>query len=91
MAFSDAALGFDYPASAYTLMGLVGISGMAAIVGGAIFVLVTVYSVFFGKRIDSESSWGLPAFRIQGVPHLDPVKPLGLQPDREKHRWDSNR
>ena len=44
MAFTDSALGFDYPASAYTLMGLVGISGMAAIVGGAIFVLITVLS-----------------------------------------------
>ena len=28
MAFTDAAIGFDYPASAYTLMGLVGISGV---------------------------------------------------------------
>ena len=40
MAFTDAALSFDYPASAFTLMGLVGISGVAAILGGAIFVLV---------------------------------------------------
>ena len=55
MAFTDAAIGFDYPASAYTLMGLVGISGVAAMVGGAIFVLITVVSVFFGKRVGSES------------------------------------
>ena len=58
MAFTDSALGFDYPASAFTLMGVVGISGMAAILGGAIFILITVISVFFGKRVGSESSYG---------------------------------
>jgi cytochrome c oxidase subunit 1 len=57
MAFTDAALGFDYPASAYTMMGLVGLSGVAAITGGAMFVLITVYSVFFGKRLDSKSGF----------------------------------
>jgi cytochrome c oxidase subunit 1 len=58
MAFTDSALAFDYPASAFTFMGVVGISGVAAILGGAIFVLITVISVFFGKRVGSESSYG---------------------------------
>ena len=58
MAFTNSTLGFDYPASAYTFMGVVGISGMAAILGGGIFILVTVVSVFFGKRVESESSYG---------------------------------
>jgi cytochrome c oxidase subunit 1 len=58
MAFTNATLSFDYPASAYTLMGIVGISGMAAILGGAIFVLITVVSVFLGKRVGSESAYG---------------------------------
>ena len=58
MAFTDSALAFDYPASAFTFMGVVGVSGMAAILGGAIFVLITVISVFFGKRVGSESSYG---------------------------------
>ncbi|HLF31406.1 MAG TPA: cbb3-type cytochrome c oxidase subunit I [Xanthomonadales bacterium] len=68
MTFTDSLLGFDYPASAYTLMGLAGISGMAAIVGGAVFVLITVLSVFFGKRVGSESAWGTawtPLLRAQ--------------------------
>jgi cytochrome c oxidase subunit 1 len=64
MAFTDAALGFDYPASAYTLMGLVGISGTAAIIGGGIFILITVVSVFFGKRVQSESSYGTATTRL---------------------------
>ena len=37
MAFTDAAIGFDYPASAYALMGLVGISGVGAVIGGGPF------------------------------------------------------
>ena len=58
MAFTDAIIGFDYPASAYTLMGVAGISGVAAILGGAIYILVTVLSVFLGKPVGSESAYG---------------------------------
>ena len=73
MAFTDAALGFDYPASAYTLMGLVGISGMLAIVGGGIFVLITVVSVFFGKRVESESAYGTTTTRLfKATPLIEP-------------------
>jgi cytochrome c oxidase subunit 1 len=64
MAFTDAALGYDYPASAFTLMALVGVSGTAAVVGGGIFVLITVVSVFLGKRVESESSYGTATTRL---------------------------
>lgn len=64
MTFADSLLVHDYPASAFTLMGLVGISGVAAIVGGAIFVLITVLSVFFGKRVGSESPYGSVTTRL---------------------------
>jgi cytochrome c oxidase subunit 1 len=73
MAFTDAALGYDYPASAYTLMGLMGVSGVAAIVGGALFVLITVVSVFFGKRVGSESSYGVAPVRLlRATPLIEP-------------------
>ena len=65
MAFTNATLGFDYPASAYTFMGVVGVSGMAAILGGGIFILVTVVSVFFGKRVESESLYGTAVTRLE--------------------------
>ncbi|MFN2309345.1 MAG: cbb3-type cytochrome c oxidase subunit I [Gammaproteobacteria bacterium] len=52
MAFTGAALGYEYPGSAYLLMGLVGISGVIAIIGGAAFVLITVGSILFGKKIE---------------------------------------
>lgn len=73
MAFTESALGFDYPASAYTLMGLVGISGTLAIVGGAIYVLITVVSVFFGKRVESDSSYGSESTRLmKAAPTVEP-------------------
>ena len=64
MAFTNSALGYDYPASAYTLMGIVGISGVAAILGGAIFVGVVVGSLLFGKRVGSESGYGTETTRL---------------------------
>ena len=64
MAFADSIVGFDYPASAYTFMGVAGISGVAAILGGAIFILITVISVFFGKRVESESSYGFASSKL---------------------------
>jgi len=75
MAFTDAAIGFDYPASAYTLMGLLGLSGVAAVVGGAIFVLITVVSVFFGKRVDAVSPYGAEPTRLLKAPPI--VHPQG--------------
>ncbi len=73
MTFTDSLLGFDYPASAYTLMGIVGVSGVTAVVGGAIFVLITVGSVFFGKRVDSESHFGTATTRLmRAAPDLTP-------------------
>jgi cytochrome c oxidase subunit 1 len=74
MAFTDSALSFDYPASAYTLMGILGVSGMAAIIGGAVFILVTVVSVFFGKRVDSESGYGTETTRLlRAEPDITPA------------------
>ena len=59
MAFTGSALSFDYPASAFTLMGIMGMAGVAAVVGGAIYILVTVLSVFFGKPVESTSDYGV--------------------------------
>jgi cytochrome c oxidase subunit 1 len=74
MAFTNSALGYDYPASAYTLMGIVGISGVAAILGGAIFVGLVVGSLLFGKRVGSESGYGTETSRLmmpEPTPSLD--------------------
>jgi cytochrome c oxidase subunit 1 len=64
MVFTDAMIGFEYPASAYTLMGIAGIAGVAAILGGRIYILVTVLSVFFGKPVGSESTYGFTSITL---------------------------
>jgi cytochrome c oxidase subunit 1 len=70
MAFTDAVIGFDYPASAFTLMGIAGISGVAAILGGAIYILVTVLSVFFGKPVGAASAYG---FSTSTLTRAEPI------------------
>jgi len=70
MAFTDAALDFAYPASAYTMMGIMGVAGMFAIIGGAMYILVTVVSVFFGKPVESESSYGTVSTQLK---RADPI------------------
>ena len=53
MAFSGNALAYEWPGAAYLMMGLVGISGVAAIAGGVIYVYVTVGSLLWGKKLDA--------------------------------------
>jgi len=52
MAFAGMPMAYEWPGAAYLMMGLVGISGVAAIVGGAIYVYVTVGSLLWGKRVE---------------------------------------
>lgn len=49
--FSDANLGFAHSAGAFLMMGLNGIFAIIAAIGGIIFVLVVVGTVFFGEKI----------------------------------------
>jgi cytochrome c oxidase subunit 1 len=48
--FSDAALTFEYPGTAFMMMGLNGIAGVLAAIGGAMYIVVVVGSILFGKR-----------------------------------------
>jgi cytochrome c oxidase subunit 1 len=56
MAFQGAALAYEWPGAAYLMMGLVGIGGIAAITGGGIYILVTVGSLLFGRKLDQGES-----------------------------------
>jgi cytochrome c oxidase subunit 1 len=49
--FSDANLGFAHSAGAFLMMGLNGIFAIIAAIGGIIFILVVVGTVFFGEKI----------------------------------------
>ena len=49
MSFADAVMTHDFPAAAYMLMGLNGIAAVIGGIGGGIFCLNMVGTVFFGK------------------------------------------
>lgn len=53
MAFSGAALAYEWPGAAYLMMGLVGVGGIVAIAGGAIYIYITVGSLLWGKKLDT--------------------------------------
>jgi cytochrome c oxidase subunit 1 len=44
-------LGYEFPGSAYLLMGLAGISGVLAVIGGGAYILITVGSLLAGKKL----------------------------------------
>ncbi len=53
--FSDAALSFDYPPAAFLMLGLNGLAGIMAAIGGGLFVIIVVGSVLFGKKVDASN------------------------------------
>lgn len=57
MDFTGAALGFEYPGMAYTMMAIAAIGGLLAIVGGAAFLLITVGSLLFGKKLEPSAGF----------------------------------
>lgn len=54
IAFTDAALKFNYPQAAWLMMGLAGIFGVMAVIGGAMFCLVAVGSLLWGEKLSME-------------------------------------
>ncbi len=52
--FADAPLPFDYPAAAFFMMGLNGIAAVLAAAGGAMYVIVVVGSILFGRKLGEE-------------------------------------
>ena len=52
LSFAGAAMAYEWPGAAYLMMGLVGIGGVAAITGGALFIYITVGSLLWGKKLE---------------------------------------
>jgi len=61
--FSDALLHYDYPPAAYLMLALNGLSAIAAAIGGAMYIINVVASVFFGRNVEG------------AVPHARPATP----------------
>ncbi|MGV3495031.1 MAG: cbb3-type cytochrome c oxidase subunit I [Ramlibacter sp.] len=69
MAFQGAALGYEWPGAAYLMMGLVGISGIAAIAGGGLYIAITVGSLLWGRKLEA----GKPSPQFTPVPRAAPT------------------
>jgi len=51
ISFAGNAFPYEFPGAAWLMMALAGITGLIAIVGGGMYLLITVWSVFLGKKI----------------------------------------
>jgi cytochrome c oxidase subunit 1 len=64
MDFTGAALSFEYPGTAYLMMAVGAIGGVLGVVGGAMYLVVTVGTLLFGKKLAPEAgflqSFGVP-------------------------------
>ena len=58
--FSDAVVGFDYPGTAFLMMGLNGVFAVIAALGGLMYIVVVVSSVFFGEHRTEEKARAEP-------------------------------
>ena len=59
MTFADAVLPFDHPSAAFLMLGLNGMFAVMAALGGLMFVVIVVGSVFFGKKLADDE---LPSY-----------------------------
>ncbi|MEK7716736.1 MAG: cbb3-type cytochrome c oxidase subunit I, partial [Pseudomonadota bacterium] len=53
ISFAGTAFAYEYPGAAWLMMALASIAGLIAIAGGGAYLLVTVYSVFLGRKIET--------------------------------------
>jgi cytochrome c oxidase subunit 1 len=72
--FADAPLPFDYPATAFLMMGLNGISAILAALGGIAFVVIVVGSVLFGRKIGIDESVAPPTSVVGKYGSSDTLK-----------------
>lgn len=91
MDFAGAAMAFEYPAIAYTLMAIGAIGGVLGIVGGGMFLLVSVGSLLFGKKLEAsagilESFAGKPL--ADSVYNVNKPEVLAMAPQLEEEHHD---
>jgi cytochrome c oxidase subunit I len=56
ISMADAILPFEMPAGAFLMMGLNGIFALIAGVGGILYIVVTVATLLWGKRLDKDEA-----------------------------------
>ncbi|MGB7543475.1 MAG: cbb3-type cytochrome c oxidase subunit I [Burkholderiales bacterium] len=50
--FAGTALPYEFPGTVWLMLGIMGVAGLVAIVGGAIYIFLTVGSLLWGKRLE---------------------------------------
>ncbi len=53
IAFNGASMPYEFPGTVYLMIGIMGVSGLVAIVGGAAYILITVGSLLWGKKLEA--------------------------------------
>ena len=89
MGFAGNPLGFQYPGTAYVLMGIAGIGALLAMLGGAMYLIVTVGSIVFGKKLEPSAGF-LQSFGKALAPSAYTVEqpeqqPMAARPVVEQH------
>jgi cytochrome c oxidase subunit 1 len=51
--FAGASLPYEFPGTAWLMIAIFAISGLVAIVGGIAYIVITVGSLLFGRKLDS--------------------------------------
>jgi len=51
--FAGTTLPYEFPGAAYLMLALLGVSAVLAVIGGGMYILVTVWSILFGKRLEA--------------------------------------
>ena len=71
--FAGNALPYEFPGTAYLMLGLMALAGLAAILGGIAYLLITVGSVFFGKKIQTPDFKPVSVREGRAAPPARPV------------------
>jgi cytochrome c oxidase subunit 1 len=87
--FSGNPLAFEFPGTAFLMMALMAIGGLIAIVGGAMYILVTVWSVFLGKRIQTPGFERVPVRAGVARPAPAPVAGALTGHGAATHAWSA--
>ncbi len=53
ISFAGNAFAYEFPGTAWLMITLTGLCGLGALLGGAMYLLITVYSVFLGEKIQT--------------------------------------
>jgi cytochrome c oxidase subunit 1 len=76
MSFAGNAFGYEFPGAAWLMMTLAGICGLIALIGGAMYVAITVWSVFLGEKVEAPGFMRVSAREgVGAVPLPAPEQP----------------